>query len=616
MAGFDPTQVPTSPVEIDWSHPLAQGLHTLVIPGTGIPGSLVSGIASVLSGCTLGGTNRGPAVIIPVVSGSPSITLPDFAPLTTTSMSVNVGFSNLSTNTDYNDLISITTATSLIVAEFEQPGTAGLAIYLISGSGYPSVNSSAAFPNMNFHVGSIVFDLAANLSAVYTDGVVTASGAQTVGEGVTGLQIGNRLGSANRSLAASYLFWSAYTVAQTAQQMQWLKAEPFAMLRPVRRRTYFVAGSSGATFSASIRAPRAFASVQFSAGESQTVAVTAKPARAAIVTAVGPGLTLTAADRKATAAASLTASDGLMASGSVQKTTAAISALSSLGLTAAPATHPTRAAISAEASAALALAAALDKATAALDFIVQGGADIMAIAASVGRAIAAIYAPIAVASGRSIAFLPSLRDVSFITSARAIYFSPRVTGDSEPFTADIAAVLLPGETLTALPTVACITGDLTIGAPSVSGTAITFGVSGAGTIGALSEITITIQTSNGRALNLAARVLTTPFIAGLPNPDLGLLAVPSPLFTDTRSENADEYEIDLTEWLADNEAIIAQSVACITGDLTVSGAAAVGPIVQWHASGPGILGAVSAFLVTVTTNQRGPVGFYCGVLTD
>ena len=219
-------------------------------------------------------------------------------------------------------------------------------------------------------------------------------------------------------------------------------------------------------------------------------------------------------------------------------------------------------------------------------------------------------------SGRSIAFLPSLRDVSFITSARAIYFSPRVTGDSEPFTADIAAVLLPGETLTALPTVACITGDLTIGAPSVSGTAITFGVSGAGTIGALSEITITIQTSNGRALNLAARVLTTPFIAGLPNPDLGLLAVPSPLFTDTRSENADEYEIDLTEWLADNEAIIAQSVACITGDLTVSGAAAVGPIVQWHASGPGILGAVSAFLVTVTTNQRGPVGFYCGVLTD
>lgn len=370
------------------------------------------------------------------------------------------------------------------------------------------------------------------------------------------------------------------------------------------------------TFSASIRAPRAFASVQFSAGESQTVAVTAKPARAAIVTAVGPGLTLTAADRKATAAASLTASDGLTAAVSVRKTSAAISALSSLGLTAAPATHPTLAAISAEASAALALAAALDKATAALDFIVQGGADIMAIAASVGRAIAAIYAPLAVASGRSIAFLPSLRDVSFITSARAIYFSPRVTGDIEPFTADIAAVLLPGETLTALPTVACLTGDLTIGTPSVSGTAIAFGISGAGTIGAISEITITIQTSNGRALNLAARVLTTPFIAGLPNPDLGLLAVPSPLFTDTRSENADEYEIDLTEWLADNEAIIAQSVACITGDLMVSGAAAVGPIVQWHASGPGIPGTVSAFLVTVTTNQRGPVGFYCGVLTD
>ncbi len=237
-------------------------------------------------------------------------------------------------------------------------------------------------------------------------------------------------------------------------------------------------------------------------------------------------------------------------------------------------------------------------------------------AASVGRAIAAIYAPLAVASGRSIAFLPSLRDVSFITSTRAIYFSPRVTGDIEPFTADIAAVLLPGETLTALPTVACLTGDLTIGAPSVSGTAVTFGVSGAGTIGAISEITITIQTSNGRALNLAARVLTTPFIAVLPNPDLGLLAVPLPLFTDTRSQNADEYEIDLTEWLADNEAIIAQSVACITGDLMVSGAAAVGPIVQWHASGPGIHGAVSAFLVTVTTNQRGPVGFYCGVLTD
>ena len=37
---FDPTQVPTSPVEIDWSHPLAEGLQGFWLPGLPPPKDL------------------------------------------------------------------------------------------------------------------------------------------------------------------------------------------------------------------------------------------------------------------------------------------------------------------------------------------------------------------------------------------------------------------------------------------------------------------------------------------------------------------------------------------------------------------------------------------------
>ncbi|WP_287759624.1 LamG-like jellyroll fold domain-containing protein [Acidiphilium sp.] len=600
--GFDPTQVPTVPVEIDWSQPGTDGIAAYWLLNNGLAldlsGNCAPGIVGLPVSTYLGGSPRGPSQQFTGgyfnVGFPPALDFPNNSQISIEALVAPWNLASTSAQTIFSGGYNGTTSYQLA---FNGAGALSFTTFINSTSiGANWTYGSALSDGQQFHVYA---DYDGTSWNIWVNGALVATTASTTGPQNTATpgtiaavyDGGGYIQTGNVSISNLIVRRGSLTGGAVAARA----GAPFSMLRPIRRRRIYSLPSSGITLSLTAGIPGFGAAASLAVSDALVV---------------DGEVTATAA------AASLTASDGLTASGSVQKTTAAISALSSLGLTAAPATHPTLAAISAEASAALALAAALDKATAALDFIVQGGADIMAIAASVGRAIAAIYAPLAVASGRIIAFLPSLRAVSFITSTRAIYFSPRVTGDSEPFTADIAAALLPGETLTALPTVACLTGDLTIGTPSVSGTAIAFGISGAGTIGAISEIIITIQTSNGRALNLAARVLTTPFIAGLPNPDLGLLAVPSPLFTDTRSENADEYEIDLTEWLADNEAIIAQSVACITGDLTISGAAAVGPIVQWHASGPGIPGTVSAFLVTVTTNQRGPVGFYCGVLTD
>ena len=70
---FDPTQVPTSPVEIDWSHPLAEGLQGFWLPGLPPPKDLTGRYPSrglmTIAGATyypqIGGTPIGPAYYSP-----------------------------------------------------------------------------------------------------------------------------------------------------------------------------------------------------------------------------------------------------------------------------------------------------------------------------------------------------------------------------------------------------------------------------------------------------------------------------------------------------------------------------------------------------------------------
>ena len=70
---FDPTQVPTFPVEIDWSHPLASGLQGFWLPGLPPPQDLTGRYPSqglmTISGATyypqIGGTPIGPAYYSP-----------------------------------------------------------------------------------------------------------------------------------------------------------------------------------------------------------------------------------------------------------------------------------------------------------------------------------------------------------------------------------------------------------------------------------------------------------------------------------------------------------------------------------------------------------------------
>ena len=70
---FDPTQVPTFPVEIDWSHPLANGVQGFWLPGLPPPQDLTGRYPSqglmTIAGATyypqIGGTPIGPAYYSP-----------------------------------------------------------------------------------------------------------------------------------------------------------------------------------------------------------------------------------------------------------------------------------------------------------------------------------------------------------------------------------------------------------------------------------------------------------------------------------------------------------------------------------------------------------------------
>ena len=334
MAGFDPTQVPTAPVEVDWSHPLAANLACLFIPGYSLHDLAQTGLSLAWgSAGAIGATSRGPSAwnnstsISSDALATPQAGIPasivggnEFTVVASTHIFGAPAANAVFFSVNY----SSSGSAPYVVWDLGTNSSQCYSFFINNGGTFNGNSQSTTLPSIGpaFLVGTCQIggntNLYLNNSLLLSEPASSPSPTSTSTSNIT-------LGSGSNSAIE---FGSFYNSILTAQITAWLTAEPFAMLRPIRRRTYFVPAS--ATFSASIRAPRAFASVQFSASESQTVAVTAKPARAAIVTAVGPGLTLTAADRKATAAASLTASDGLMASGSVQKTTAAIDARAGL----------------------------------------------------------------------------------------------------------------------------------------------------------------------------------------------------------------------------------------------------------------------------------------------
>lgn len=235
MRGFDPTQVPTVPVEVDWGHALAQGLLALIIPGIG-PVDLVTGLPwTPRNNPQLAGCSYGTGLYLPA-NGS-GATQPDYhsQPLQSWQQPTNVGvfcvgyFENIGEN-NYPSLFG------------------AYDIVQIQTGGNPTVNFGVSGLGSN--------SVAIQQNAPIATAVVGFSGPSGTGLIVAGVGSGGTYGGTPTYSSTTYLYLGSGTASngavlvsggffnadypQLPNAADWLQAEPFAMLRPLIRRKYYL----------------------------------------------------------------------------------------------------------------------------------------------------------------------------------------------------------------------------------------------------------------------------------------------------------------------------------------------------------------------------------------
>ena len=280
----------------------------------------------------------------------------------------------------------------------------------------------------------------------------------------------------------------------------------------------------------------------------------------------------------------------------------------------APRAESARAAISAAIHATADILARTDPATARIITSIAGQATVN-IGATLGAPFAAIAAAPSVPPARRIAISLSVRYAAPLGADPVVFWSPRVAGDVDTFGADFSPLLAVGEAIEGEPTISVPTGDLSVAFVGFGATDVSFELSGPGTPGAYSSVAIEAATTSGRTLAMTGLVVTTVFLPDLPNPDMGALIVPSPVFGPRAAGDADIYAVDFSPWLDVGETITGCTVSALTADLAVSQASYADSIVTWQASGSGAPGAWTAFLAVIKTSVGRSLGLYCGVRT-
>lgn len=307
----NPLQVPTQPVEVDWSHPLADGLVALYIPGntfcdlavkngTLAPGGTSGGADSISSSA------RGPGF---ATTGSYLVAAAN--PVVQQSALTVAWFGNLNSQ-PAND----TTFIGLVPGTSYPPPSpyTNYQLYYVSfstalGIGLNLDGTFTDFPSSlawdSVHSSFITtFNLPAGGGSIdfYGDGIFSSSTSTT-----NALQFMSGsyfwVGADSRATNAFTAAGSVHIGALSPDLIQWLNAEPFAMLRLAKRRRYYAASSSFLL----------------------TLAAGMRPFGAAIATATGSTLAADPVAKPAVTAISNTVSDTLAAVGAASPTTAAIS---------------------------------------------------------------------------------------------------------------------------------------------------------------------------------------------------------------------------------------------------------------------------------------------------
>ena len=641
MAGFDPTQVPTAPVEVDWSHPLANGVQGFWLPGLPPPQDLTGRYPSqglmTVAGATyypqIGASAIGPAFYStspnspnayvvnngPILGGRTEFSI--LAIVQTTFSAANYGndiYCERAASGD--DIIQLTLSQGN--ASFTQ-NSIGF-VYRDDAGNIVNVAGDQTVNNGSPHYVGVSCSIDSSTSvlsySIYIDGILSASGTGTSTTAFTNTGIYSSIsGDPQATTAAGYsaAFVGAipavgvYDGVLPPSAFALWRSEPFAMLRPVRRRTYFVPASApSSNIGASL-----VATSSLSASLRGIGAIRASAAATSQVTSSLKGV--------GTVGASLAGSSQVSAStlgagklGADLLATSALSA-STRGAGSLKASLIGSSALSAAAHGVGTIGAHL-AATSTLSsgWLVPStlGASLVATSALSVSFVGAFP----ILPGRSISVLPSIR---FIVAPvpipipglqfRVPTFSPRAPNDVDFFTVDLGET---GSSLIGTPAVTVPTGDLTIAGVTVSGSQVTFTVSGPGTPAAYSQLAIAWQTGNG-AFSQTFQVLTNGFVAAIPvNSPAGIL-LPAPFFGSRAPGDVSYFQLDMTGIVPAGAAITSAIVSCPTGDMTVGAVLSTATSVAWEGSGSGTIGQASGFAVQVALSTGAQLTFFAAIET-
>ena len=311
MRGINPTQVPTIPVEVDREHPLAQGIRGFWLPGLPPPSDLTGRYPSrglmTIAGATyypqIGGTPIGPAYYSPstnapcawvvndgpIIGGRPQFSI--LAIVQTTFSTINPGLDIYAERAPSgNDIVQLTLSyggsvgvnNSLGLVLRDDPGN------LISIMGDTVINDG----KLHYVGATLSIDESTSVGdwQLFIDGSLNASGSGTLTTAFTNSGLLSSISGDTQATTAigqpaafeGYIpAVGVYDGVLPPSAFALWRSEPFAMLRPIRRRTYFVPASSGTDVTVFGASAKAGAGVL-------TAAISFRPPGASVATAASP----------------------------------------------------------------------------------------------------------------------------------------------------------------------------------------------------------------------------------------------------------------------------------------------------------------------------------------
>ncbi len=513
---FDPTQVPTFPVEIGGELPAS----TVYVPGISLRD--LGGVFPPLvarSLATIAGSSYGPAL----TSNSTGNDNSTGAAVVTGNYLGNIGQEvTIFWAGDQNSTPGNTAGSDIFGIGYDSTSNAPYHAFALAmdnafniqaicgiGSNYYAFTSSVVWAAARRQTWVGTVQMGGNIN-LYQNGVLigTTTGVPSgtfATSTTSALRLGNYSegGYSNANNAVAGFSNGIWTPAQVAQ----FAAEPFAMLRPVRRRTYFVPASSGASLSVAGRVAPFSGAIGLRFGASASIQAAAAPASGAIaITPSVPSSRLIRPQPVVRDASALGAAPvafwSQRAAGDVDTFSVDFSPLLAAGeaLTGAPVvTVPTGDLTVADVSESGSVVSLTVSGTGT-----QGNYSSILIESETTSERTIALTGMVVTG----AFLPSLPNPDMGAMLRVSpVFGPRAAGDADIYAVDFSPWLDAGETIVGC-SVSALTGDLAVSEASYVGSIVTWQASGSGTPGAWTAFLAVVQTSAGRTLNLYCGVRT------------------------------------------------------------------------------------------------------------